>query len=137
MSKIPANIIKEYPQRGPLNQYRVDTSFVFHCYRCGQEKKSKLVAIYDNDLSQKIFNGCYGYLLSIFTIKRNAKEVDEKVDELSNLLFQAIIKDKINQQLKLYELKENRAKYLTENSKLFISTSKYLAQSLKNNLNLD
>ena len=36
-------IVKTYPSRGPLQQYRLAASTSFLCSRCGSAKTSKLV----------------------------------------------------------------------------------------------
>ena len=77
-------ITKEYPQLGPLQQFRFDKSVSFSGFRCGQNKISKLITIYNNDWNKRLCNGCYGRLLSIYNIKV-AKLILMK--KLSNYLF--------------------------------------------------
>jgi len=57
-------IIKEHAPRGPMQQFRLSALTTFHCFRCGQTKKSKLVAVYEGNWDHLVCNGCYGLLLS-------------------------------------------------------------------------
>ena len=59
-------IIKTYPQKGPLSQYRFEKSVPFNCFRCKTLKTSKLIAIFSDDWEIKLCNGCYGLLLSLY-----------------------------------------------------------------------
>jgi len=54
MAKPLEQIIKEYPPRGPLQQFRFDKSISFSCFRCGQNKISKLITIYNNDWNKRL-----------------------------------------------------------------------------------
>lgn len=87
MTKPLENIRKEYPKRGPLNQYRFQESISFNCFQCGQLKTVKLIAIYNNDWSKKFCNSCYGRLLSTYKIKTGQTEIDEKVEQLIDVLM--------------------------------------------------
>lgn len=57
-------IVKEYPPRGTLRQYRLAKATAFTCHRCNQQKKAKLVATDGGNWDALMCNGCYGYLLS-------------------------------------------------------------------------
>ena len=59
-------IIKTYPQKGPLSQYRFEKSVPFNCFRCKTLKTSKLISIFSDDWEIKLCNGCYGLLLSLY-----------------------------------------------------------------------
>lgn len=58
------DVIKEYPRRGHLQQFRLSKVATFTCDRCTQEKTAKLVAIKHGDWNTLVCNGCYGLLLS-------------------------------------------------------------------------
>lgn len=60
----PAPVVKIYPKRGPLQQFRFAEATSFRCERCGRVKKSKLVVRYENDWSRLLCNACYGKILS-------------------------------------------------------------------------
>lgn len=64
MNGLPGSITKEYPRRGPWQQFRFDRAVEFVCSRCGRGKKAKLVTIIDGDWNRLLCNGCYGFLLS-------------------------------------------------------------------------
>jgi hypothetical protein len=55
---------KVFPQRGHLCLHRLVKLASFTCTRCGQGKKSKLVAFAKDRWDEPLCNGCYGYLLS-------------------------------------------------------------------------
>jgi hypothetical protein len=57
-------IIKTFPPQGDLQLVRHDALHVFVCTRCGDEKKSKLVASRIGEPDKPLCNGCYGLLLS-------------------------------------------------------------------------
>ena len=67
-------VVKTYPPRGPLQQYRLAASTSFLCSRCGTGKTSKLVTTVQADWVRLLCNGCYGYLLSIWEIKASSLE---------------------------------------------------------------
>ena len=54
------DVAKAYPQRGPLQQYRLAASTSFMCFRCGSGKTSKLVSTVQSDWNRLLCNGCYG-----------------------------------------------------------------------------
>ncbi|MDA0931588.1 MAG: hypothetical protein O3C32_09485, partial [Bacteroidetes bacterium] len=64
MPKPPEKIIKEYPARGPLTQFRFEKLIHFTCSRCNQAKTSKMLAISDQNWDNILCNGCYGLMLS-------------------------------------------------------------------------
>ncbi len=82
MPRMPAEIVKTYPVRGPMQQHRLAASTAFHCFRCGASKKSKLVTVFGGEWSKILCNGCYGRLLSIYEIKAGTKEDDQRAEEL-------------------------------------------------------
>ncbi|KAK0707268.1 hypothetical protein B0H67DRAFT_307113 [Lasiosphaeris hirsuta] len=58
------DVIKEFPPRGALQQFRLDKVTTFSCNRCGKQKTAKLVATKYGDWSSLVCNSCYGWLLS-------------------------------------------------------------------------
>ncbi|KAI8962044.1 hypothetical protein F5Y11DRAFT_324088 [Daldinia sp. FL1419] len=58
------DIIKTYPARGTLQQYRLSASNKFTCSRCQKPKTAKLVAVNEGRWDQLWCNGCYGLFLS-------------------------------------------------------------------------
>jgi len=60
----PFEVVRVYPSRGPLTQYRLASATSFKCSRCKKEKKAKLVATRDSQWDAILCNGCYGFILS-------------------------------------------------------------------------
>lgn len=137
MTKPLENITKEYPKRGPLSQNRFEKSITFNCFRCGQPKTSKLITIYDNDWNKRLCNGCYGRLLSIYDIKAGQTEIDEKVEQLLDVLIKLVNDSKLRDQSVKINLLSNKAKYLSPTTMRFFATSECVAETLTNEANLD
>lgn len=137
MTKPLENITKEYPKRGPLSQYRFEKSISFICFRCGQSKTSKLITIYNNDWNKRLCNGCYGRLLSIYDIKAGQTEIDEKVEQLLDVLIKLVDDSKLRDQFAKINLQSNRAKFLSPTTMRFFATSECVAETLTNEANLD
>jgi hypothetical protein len=57
-------VVKRYPSRGPLRQYRLASATSFTCSRCQQQRTAKLVATRDKKWDDLLCNGCYGFTLS-------------------------------------------------------------------------
>jgi hypothetical protein len=79
-------VVKTYPQRGPLQQYRLATSTSFVCFRCGSAKTSKLVTTVQGEWDRLLCNGCYGRLLSIWEIKAGSLEDESRDGALLEVL---------------------------------------------------
>jgi hypothetical protein len=88
-------VIKTYPQRGPLQQYRLATSTSFLCFRCGISKTSKLVTTVQTDWGRLLCNGCYGRLLSIWDIKAGSLEEESRDVALLEMLAAAVPADEV------------------------------------------
>lgn len=137
MTKPLENITKEYPKRGPLSQFRFEKSISFNCFRCGQSKTSKLITTYNNDWNKRLCNGCYGRLLSIYDIKAGQTGIDEKVEQLLDVLIKLVDDSKLREQSKKINLQSNRAKFLTPLTMKFFATSESVAETLTKEPNLD
>ena len=57
-------IVKTYPAKGSLQQFRMSELNAFDCCQCGKSKRSKLVTVRHGDEDELLCNGCYGQLLS-------------------------------------------------------------------------
>jgi hypothetical protein len=134
---LPTEIVKTYPQRGPMQQFRITESAAFHCFRCGQSKKSKLVVVYGDDWNRLLCNGCYGRLLSLYEIKAGTKSDDEKAAELAEVLLSLLNTDQVRDAEWLYQLSEKRALLLSEVALKFVSTSEHLSRVLETVPDLD
>jgi hypothetical protein len=137
MRPLASDIIKTYPSRGPMQQFRLTELTAFHCFRCGQSKKSRLLVVYADDWNRLLCNGCYGRLLSIFQIKSGTKSADEKAAELANVLLTLHSKDQINEAERRYRLAETRAETLSRNSMRFIATAEFVSHALLSASELD
>jgi predicted RNA-binding Zn-ribbon protein involved in translation (DUF1610 family) len=60
----PSKIVKTFPPKGTLQQFRLEKLHEFECSRCRALKKSKLVVVEDGDWTKLLCNGCYGNTLS-------------------------------------------------------------------------
>ena len=85
MLKPSEKITKTYPSKGQLRQYRFEKTVSFLCFRCGQTKTAKLIAIFNNDWTKRLCNGCYGLLLSQFTTPHGHVDVENLVKHVSNV----------------------------------------------------
>jgi hypothetical protein len=57
-------VLKEYPARGALQQFRLTKATKFTCSRCNKDKTAKLVVTKDGNWESLMCNGCYGFMLS-------------------------------------------------------------------------
>ena len=133
----PSDIQKDYPPRGPMHQYRLSEATAFHCFRCGESKKSKLLTTYDHDWQRLLCNGCYGRLLSIYEIKAGTESDDDKAASLAALLLSLCDRDQSREAQRLFALSERRAQLLTESSLRFVATSEHLSRVLVSVSELD
>ena len=90
-------VIKTYPVRGPLTQYRLEAPTSFECSRCGLTKTSKLVRIVEIRWDRLICNGCYGCLLSVWKIKAGELPEEKRADALLAAIDSAVTKVDIDQ----------------------------------------
>lgn len=137
MDKPLERIVKEYPQRGPIRQYRFEKALAFTCIRCTQIKTAKLITIYNSDWSKRLCNGCYGRLLSIYEIKAGQSTIDDKVEALISVLGTYLDNEKIQEEQARILIKENRAAHLSELALKFICTSEVISKTLENEIKLD
>lgn len=127
-------ITKTYPPRGPLNQYRLSSATSFQCFRCSEVKKSKLVAIYRGGWDKTLCNGRYGFLLSVWEIKAGQGDEGQKTDALAELLLKIYSENQIRELERLYEVSEQRAKHVSDNTLRFVATSEHLAKQMSPDL---
>jgi hypothetical protein len=120
-----------------MHQFRLADLTAFHCFRCGQSKKSKLLVIYDDDRDRLLCNGCYGRLLSIYQIKSGTNSDDEKAAELARVLLTLYSKDQILEAERRYRLAERRAEILSPDAMRFIATAEFVSQALQSASDLD
>jgi hypothetical protein len=131
MEPVPSTVTKKYPQRGPLQQVRFAESTAFNCFRCGDSKKSKLIAVYDGDWSKRLCNGCYGRLLSLYEIKAGTPADAQSAEELAHVLLSMVALDDQRRAESLFKASETRAEYLSAKSLQFVATAEHVAQQLQ------
>ena len=127
---VPSKLIREYPRRGPMQQYRFAESTAFLCFRCGTSKKAKLQIIYKDNWSLRLCNGCYGYLLSIHKVKAGTSADDERAEDLATVLLSSVTSDQRRQAEELIRRSHEQAAHLSEKALRFIATSNCVAESL-------
>ena len=120
-----------------MRQYRLNEATAFHCFRCGESKKAKLVTTYNDDWQRLLCNGCYGRLLSIYEIKVGTESDDDKATSLAALLLSLCDRDHYREAERLFTLSERRAQLLTENTLRFVATSEHVSRVLQSVSDLD
>ena len=130
MKSIPSTVVKTYPQRGPLQQFRFADSSAFHCFRCGRSKKSKLITVYGGDWTKRTCNGCYGRLLSLFEIKAGTAADDQRAEELAAALLSTVGIDDQRRAENLLKTTEERAAHLCPEALRFVATAEHVATYL-------
>ncbi len=130
MEPVPSTVIKRYPQRGPMQQFRFADGTAFNCFRCGDAKKSKLITVYGGDWSRRLCNGCYGRLLSLYEIKAGTAADDQRVEELASALLSAVAVDDQRQAENLFRASEQRAACLSAGALRFVATAEHVAGKL-------
>jgi len=131
MEPVPSTVIKTYPRRGPLQQFRFADGTAFTCFRCGDTKKSKLITVYGGDWSKRLCNGCYGRLLSLYEIKAGTAADDQRAEELASALLSAVARDDQRQAERLFRTSEKRAERLSAEALRFVATAEYVAGQLE------
>jgi hypothetical protein len=137
MEPVPSTVMKTYPQRGPLQQFRFAESFAFSCFRCGETKKSKLITIYSRDWSKRLCNDCYGRLLSLYEIKAGTAADDQRADELATVLLSLVTQDDQRQAERLFRTSERCAERLCSEAVRFVATSEHVAGHLQDEPHLE
>jgi hypothetical protein len=131
MEPVPSAVTKTYPQRGPLQQFRFAEGTAFRCFRCGDTKKSKLIAVYGGDWSRRLCNGCYGRLLSLFEIKAGTDAYDQRAEALAAALLAAVAVEDQRHAERLLRASERRAERLCPEAVRFIATAEHVATTLQ------
>lgn len=137
MKPVPSQLEKVYPARGPLQQFRFREATAFSCFRCGESKKAKLIAVYAENWTRRLCNGCYGCLLSVHEIKAGSADREEKVEALAGLLLAAERQSPQEEVRRCYLLSERRAELLSSATLRFLSTAEHVSRSLKGEPSLD
>lgn len=124
------DVVKEYPQRGPLHQYRLSAATSFPCSRCRRDKNAKLVTLIREDWDYLICNGCYGRLLSIWNIKAGQLEDAARDTELIAVLRQAVTQEAALRAQAVLIARESRIKRLSVEALTMLATAEAVAGGL-------
>jgi hypothetical protein len=128
---LPAQqVIKAFPRRGPMQQYRLAEGRSFHCFRCSQAKTSKLVVVFAGDWNRLLCNGCYGRILSIHQIQAGTGPDDAKANALASLLMQMVDKDRAIAKAHITLVSDHPDPHLSQSSLRFIGTAELVAETL-------
>lgn len=122
------NIIKTYPKRGPLSQFRFEKIVSYICFRCRSAKTSKLISIYREDWDLKLCNGCYGRLISLYEIRSNSNPEEKKFSALDQTIRQ--IWSRYNSELSEIELDIGENSSYESTTVKFLATAEYLKRTL-------
>jgi hypothetical protein len=130
-------IVKTHPPRGPLHQYQVRVATAFRCLRCGQAKTAKLITVLGEDWSHLLCNGCYGWLLSIYTVKAGTTSIDAKAEALAEHLLTLLPVEAARQAAELLAVQDQRLARLRPRSLRLLATAEYVARQLAHTTSLD
>ena len=130
-------VVKTYPQRGPLQQYRLTASTSFPCSRCGTSKTSKLVSTIQADWDRLLCNGCYGYLLSIWDIKAGSQEDESRDAALLQKLASAVPASEVARAQSRLIASAPQAAQLTEAAQRMLATAHAVTATLRRATGLD
>jgi hypothetical protein len=137
MERPTVPVVKVYPPRGPLQQFRFARPVPFRCFRCGHTKVSKLQSVYAGDWDRVLCNACYGRLLAIYNVKAGTLPDDERAEQLAQLLLE-LVEAKAAEAAFLQEADLQRlADELHPISKRFIGTAEAVAKTLTAEPQLD
>lgn len=131
MEPVPSSVFKIYPARGPLQQFRFVEATAFRCFRCGENKRSKLTTVYGSDWSKRLCNGCYGRLLSLYEIKAGTIADDQRADKLADALLSMVEYSNQQEAERLFIASESRASTLSSDALRFIVTAEHVAGQLE------
>jgi hypothetical protein len=131
------SIVKTYPRRGPLHQHRLASATQFECFRCGQQKTSKLLTVVEDDWNRLICNGCYGRLLSIWEIKTGALPDDARDRALLQALTASVSPEEIARTRSHLQREQAGYPQLSETAQLMIATSHAVKGALQSATGLD
>ena len=124
------DIIKTYPRRGPLQQYRAAAATAFVCFRCRQAKAAKLIATSGDDHKGLLCNACYGHLLSVWEIRAGAQPDAERDNGLLRLLAAAVNAAQVEEGRAVLLAREARAADLSAEAQTLLSTAEAVRAGL-------
>lgn len=111
------------------------TAFV--CFRCGSEKKAKLVTVLAGDWDRLLCNGCYGRLLSLYEIRSGTTDTSEITDALADHLLGMIPAADARRAEEVLRLREVRTEVLDSKALRLLATAEYVSSQLAHTTGLD
>lgn len=123
-------VIKTYPQRGPLQQYRVASATAFGCFRCGRTKTSKLVTVFRGDWERLLCNGCYGRLLALHEARAGEADTTGAAQAMSEQLLLLVPEDDARMAEDRIRLRDDRVQHLEPKTLRLLATAEYVATQL-------
>lgn len=135
MTKPLHKIIKTYPCRGPLNQFRFEKSISFVCFRCSNTKTSKLVSTYRENWNLKLCNGCYGRLISLYEIRSSSDPSEAKFSALDQNIRD--IWSQFENQVSELEREISKKSSFDSDTNKFLATAEFLKRKLPDEENLE
>lgn len=130
-------VVKTYPQRGPMRQYRLTVATSFRCFRCGLPKTSKLVTVFRQDWSHLLCNGCYGRLLSLYEVRAGLADDSTLADALAEQLMAFVSEAELRKAADLLRIRVDGVDQLSERSQRLLATSEFVSRHLANATDLD
>jgi hypothetical protein len=130
-------VVQIYPQRGPLQQYRLAAATGFTCSRCGTGKTSKLVTTVQGGWDRLLCNGCYGHLLSIWEIKAGSLDDESRDAALIELLVAAAPADEVTRAQARLIASAPQHGQLTDDAQRMLATAHAVTPALRNATGLD
>ncbi|MFF8768331.1 hypothetical protein ACF07Q_27775 [Nocardiopsis dassonvillei] len=124
------DVIKAYPQRGPLCQYRLSAATAFECSRCGKSKKAKLISVILDDWSRLLCNACYGRLLSLWEIKSGESTDEERHEGILSLLRGLSSEDQVERSRRALLERHGQSGFLSQAALTMLATSEAVASGL-------
>lgn len=124
------DVIKNYPQRGPLRQHRLSAATGFECSRCAKSKKAKLVSVILDDWGRLLCNACYGRLLSLWEVKSGESTDEERHEEILSLLRGLSTGDQVERSRKALLERHGQAGLLSQSALTMLATSEAVASGL-------
>ena len=109
----------------------------FHCFRCDQDKKAKLLTVYNGDWDRLLCNGCYGSLLSIYEIKKGTDLEEEKAEALGRVLLSLASEEEIRRSTERILISESRTSLLSPPAMKYLATADHVANGLDAGPDLD
>jgi hypothetical protein len=127
---VPSSLAQVYRARGPIQKFRFAEASAFVCFRCEQAKKSKLIAVYNQDWSTCLCTGCYRHLLSIYNVKAGTQTHDARTESLGTALLATVSADAKREAQRIFQTSEQRARFLSPETLCFVSTAEHVACQL-------